>query len=96
MRECLVQAPPAGQLPRYPLPLGITGPIGTVHPETLPMRMAYKRILAFTPYDGVSSRKAESCSGENYSWGLACGVRQQQRQEERSRTSAVRWRNCQR
>ena len=51
-----------------------------VHPETIPVRMTYKRIAAFvyqdaagnnmTYYDGVNAQAQEKCYGSNYSWGF--------------------------
>ena len=69
VQEYLVQAPPAGQLPR---PRAVpVGAIGTLHADTLPVRLTYKRIPPFDPYDGVDSRATETCSDENYSWGFS-------------------------
>ena len=71
VQEYRVQALLPSQLPRYPTLQGTAGPVGTVHPETLPMRLAYKRVAAFVPYDGVDNRQLDTCYGNNYSWGFS-------------------------
>ena len=68
VQEYSVQAPPAGQLPRVRNPPLVPN---TLHPDTIPVRMQYKRIPPFALYDGVNSRRSESCSGDMYSWGFS-------------------------
>jgi len=68
VQEYLVQAPPVGQLPRVRNPPLVPN---TLHPDTIPVRMQYKRIPPFALYDGVNSRRSESCSGDMYSWGFS-------------------------